>query len=86
MITSLWNPSECTFEAIRSVELENANKRMLEETTKQFQKFEVDVVKVEGILRLKEQHVDRLEAEKRELTEDKAALIDALREKEAIIQ
>lgn len=58
---------------------------MLEETTKQFQKFQADVVKVEGILRIKEQQVERLEQETRELTEDKAALIEALNEKQAII-
>jgi hypothetical protein len=54
---------------------------LIEETTRQFQKFEDDILKVEGILRAKEEYGDRMERENRGMIKDKVALIEALEQK-----
>lgn len=59
---------------------------MLEETTKKFKGFEADVAKVESILQSKEKLVVTLENQNRQLIEDKTTLIEALEQKELIIQ
>ena len=58
-----------------------ANKTLVEETAKQFQKFEADIMRVEGILEQKEKRVQELEKDSVQAKEDQGTLIEALKQK-----
>ena len=74
-------------------ELELANKRLLEETTKNFKRLESDVQRVERILEEKETNITDLQQETKVLTqslrqakEENQLLIEALLSKDLIIK